>query len=198
AIELAEKAAGVSRKFPDTRVVRSGERLPVARLMARVGDGPAEALLAARDGVLYKGRGYPPGLEAGLPWLDGVRLSRAGAGFAPIEGMETVSDLLEQARTDAPELYRDIRVVSLERLAEDGVLLARMGAAERVRFGTREGFPAQIRRLEWTLGRLRAENPGARVRSVDLSIGATQVPVTLDEAPAARGARTARGRIFQP
>ena len=43
-----------------------------------------------------------------LPWLDGVKLSRQGAGFAPLAGMASVAELLAQAKLEAAPLYRDL------------------------------------------------------------------------------------------
>ena len=86
-----------------------------------------------------------------LPWLDGVKLSRQGEGFAPIDGMATVSDLLATATLEAEPLYRTWRVVSLARLGSDDEIEVRTRGGLRVIFGTGEDFLRQLARLDIVL-----------------------------------------------
>ncbi len=171
-------AAVLTRNFPATLAVNIQERAPVARLRAQVGDAPPQTLLVARDGVVYPGEGYDPAQLAALPWLDGVRLVRSGGGFAPIDGMETVADLLATARNQAEPLYRAFVVVSLARLASDGELVVRSKDVPEIVFSTRDDFFRQLARLDYVLDVARAQ-PDKPLKSVNLADG-LQVPVALD------------------
>ena len=79
--------------------------------------------------------GFDPAMVATLPWLDGVKLARRGAGFAPIAGMKAVADLLASAKLEAEGLYRTWQVVSLARLASDG----------EIEVHTRDGMKVDLR-----------------------------------------------------
>ena len=68
-------------------VVKLEERDPVARIQASDESGATKQLLVARDGVVYDGVNYTPGFLAELPWLDGVRLVRAGHGISWTTGL---------------------------------------------------------------------------------------------------------------
>src|SRR4051812_17949356 len=111
------RVAVLTRNFPDTLVVTLQERTPVARVQAADSSSVARLLLVAKDGVVYDGVNYDKTMLAGLPWLDGIRLVKAGNGFEAIEGMADVSALLSTAQLNAPHLYRDWLIVSLARLA---------------------------------------------------------------------------------
>ncbi|HZP59847.1 MAG TPA: FtsQ-type POTRA domain-containing protein [Opitutaceae bacterium] len=171
-------AAVLTRNFPATLAVSLQERAPVARLMAQIGAAAPRALLVARDGVVYDGEDYAPALLNSLPWLDGVRLVRSGRGFAPIDGMETVADLLATARNQAEPLYRSFQVVSLAHLAADGELLVRTKEIPEVTFNTRDDFFRQLARLDYVLDLARTQ-PDKPLKSVNLADG-LQVPVALE------------------
>ena len=171
-------AAVLMRNFPVTLAVNIQERAPVARVRAQVGDAPPQTLLVARDGVVYAGEGYAPALLSTLPWLDGVRLVRAGRGFAPIDGMETVADLLATARNQAEPLYRTFVVVSLARLASDNELIVRSRDVPEITFSTRDDYFRQLARLDYVMDLARTQ-PDKPLKSVNLADG-LQVPVALD------------------
>ncbi len=183
---LASGQAGTAtlvREFPATLSVRVSERLPVARVMASEGAAVRRPLLVARDGVVYEGAGYDSAMLASLPWLDGVTLVRRDGGYAPIDGMGRVADLLGQAKLDAEPLYRTWRVVSLSRLLSDGEIEVRASGGLRVIFGTREDFFRQIARLDLLLDTAQARGAGP-VTEVNLALG-PHVPVTIAGDPAA-------------
>ncbi|HTQ29601.1 MAG TPA: FtsQ-type POTRA domain-containing protein [Opitutaceae bacterium] len=183
-------AAVLTRNFPATLAVNVQERAPVARVMAQIGEAPPRALLVARDGIVYAGEGYDPALLGTLPWLDGVRLVRSGNGFAPIDGMETVADLLATARNQAESLYRSFAVVSLARLASDGELVVRSQDIPEIIFSTRDDFFRQLARLDYVLDLARTQ-PDKPLKSVDLADG-LQVPVALSpDSPNAAAATAA-------
>jgi hypothetical protein len=171
------KAAVLTRNFPATLAVNIQERLPVARVQVQVGDAPPRALLVARDGVVYDGKNYDQALLDTLPWLDGVKLVRAGHGFAPIDGMDTVADLLATARNQAEHLYQTFLVISLARLASDGELVVRSKDIREITFNTRDDFFRQLARLDYVLDLARTQ-PDKSLQSVNLANG-LQVPVTI-------------------
>lgn len=176
------RVAVVARRFPDALSVTLEERSPVVRVLARAGDGAPRLFFVARDGFVFTGEGYDDTVVAGLPWLDGVALARAlsGRGFAPIPGMDSISDLLGTARASAPSLAKDFQVVSLARYAADGVILVRTPEVAEIAFGTRDDFYRQIARLDYILDEIRGKSVSVPIKSINLSIGGRQVPVAFE------------------
>jgi hypothetical protein len=189
--------AVLQRRFPDTLEVRLVERSPVMRLRARPADGRQRDYLLARDGVIFEGAGYDAALLRRLPWLGGVALARAGEGFAPLEGMERVAELLATAAGHIPRRYADWQVVSLERYASDGEIVVRLREGPEVIFGTREDFFSQVARLDLILDRTQAR-PGQTPRLINLAVGASQVPVALETAAVAVSPPSPRSQPRRP
>jgi len=108
------RRAEVERQFPDRLFISIEERRPVVRLLAQRRAGERLLLLVDAEGVAYEPIDVPTERIRQLPFLDGVRLRRAADGYEPIQGMDAVAELLGQARSLAPHLYRNWRVVSLE------------------------------------------------------------------------------------
>ncbi len=184
------RTAVLARRFPDVLAVIIEERSPVLRTHARpevaADNTGQDPLYVARDGFIFSGELYPDHLVESLPLLAGVTLTRdpAGHGFAPIEGMEPVTALLGTARSSAPALAKEFKVVSLARFARDGVILVRTPEVAEIAFGTRDDFYLQIARLDYILEQLRARPAGASpIHSIDLSVGSRQVPVAFDSPP---------------
>ncbi len=176
--------ADVIRNFPATLTVHLSERTPLVRLMAEASDGARRTLLVARDGVVYEGTGYNSELTDTLPWLDGIKLVRRADGFAPIEGMATVAELLARAKLEAEPLYQTWLVVSIARLEADGEIVVRTRDGANVTFTTQQDFFGQLARLDLIMDAAARAQPGQPVQGqIDLSLG-TQVPVRL-VAPAA-------------
>jgi cell division protein FtsQ len=172
------RAAIVKRDYPDTLVVTLAERMPIVRVMVPLEPGKPEAMLVGRDGFVYRGYHYDPQMVATLPWIDGIRLSREGDGFAPIQGMDRVSDLLLAARQEAPHLASQIRVVSL---AEHPLMIVKTRSAEKIIFEG-ENYRRQFGRLDFILDHYRdAVGPEVRFKRIDVSIEA-QVSVQLASA----------------
>lgn len=198
------KVAVVARRFPDVLTVTLEERSPVLRVRAQAADGVERHLFVARDGFVFVGEGYDDSVVLGLPWLGGVGLARdlSGRGFAPVPGMDSVSDLLGTARASAPSLAKDFQVVSLARYASDGVILVRTPAVAEIAFGTRDDFYRQIARLDFILDEIRTKPAAAPIKSINLAIGGRQVPVAFEpppkEAKPAAGARAAPSRPARP
>ncbi len=173
-------AATVERNPPDGLTVRITERSPVARLMAQVGREEPRPWFVARDGMVFAGTGFDPALVATIPWLDGVRLARRGAGFAPIPGMAAAADLLALAQLEADPLYRTWRVVSLARVESDGLLEVRTRDGLSILFSTTGDYLRQLARLDLLVAAAKAD-PLHPLREVNLALG-SQVPVRFGTA----------------
>lgn len=188
--------AVIERKFPDVLVVTLQERTPVARIMALIGDAAPVSFMVARDGMVYSPFGYDPAMAGALPFIDGVKLVREGAGFARIEGMEAVADLLGTAQAAAPSLYRSFKIVSLARFALDRTLAVKSTEVESITFGSsQDSFYRQIARLDYILEETRRQNTPGQLKSVNLAIGDKQVPVSFEPTqPAGRPSTPAASR----
>ncbi len=172
-------AASLTKNFPDTLKVQVGERSPVARVMAHW-RGEQRALVVARDGVVFEGVGYGAAMLATLPWLDGVKLTRAADTYQPVENMGLVAELLARARLDAEHLYQTWQVVSLARLRSDGVIEIRTKPGTLVVFGANGDFFQQLAKLDYQWEALAtAPNPP---RKIDLSLG-REVSVAFQPLP---------------
>ncbi len=178
--------AVVTRRFPDVLAVIMEERSPVIRARVQTGEGELSNLFVARDGSIFFGERYDDDLVASLPWLGGVAFTRAvsghGPGFAPVAGMEAVSELLGTTRASAPGLAKDFQVISLARYASDGVLLVRTPEVAEIVFGTRDDFYRQLARLDYILDELRSRPGSPAIRTINLAIGGQQVPVSFEPA----------------
>ena len=179
------RTAAVVRNFPDTLVVRISERSPVARVMVQSDAEKPRALLVSRDGVAFAGTGFDADMVATLPWIDGARLVRKGPAFAPIQGMSAVADLLATAKLEAEGLYRTWQVVSVARLASDGLIEVRTRDGMKVIFGSTEDYLRQIARLDLLIDS--SSDPTRPLSQVDLSLG-PQVPVAYGTAAPSLGA----------
>jgi cell division protein FtsQ len=160
----------LTKSFPATLTVKITERSPVARLRAENG----RDFIVARDGVIFNGIGYDKTMTDSLPWLAGVKVVRAGEGFAPIAGMETVASLLATARNEAPGLYQTWQVVDLARFDSDGEIEVRSSEIAKITFSTALDFDTQVARLDY----VREARPAA-LKSVNLGLG-SQVVVDYD------------------
>jgi hypothetical protein len=166
-------AADIERHFPRQLTVHLSERTPVARLMAALGASPPCAYLVARDGVVYAGSGYDPAMVGSLPWLAGVRPAAGGPGIARIDGMAVAAEFLARAELDAQHLYKTWRILSLDRLASDGLIEVRTAQNTSITFATRtEDEFAQLARLDTILDSV----PAGSLARIDLSLG-EKVPV---------------------
>ncbi len=173
--------AVIERRFPDVLVVTLQERTPVARVMARISGAAPVAFMVSRDGTVYSGSGYDGEMTEALPFIDGVKLAREGAGFTRIEGMDAVADLLGTAQASAPALYHSFKVVSLARFGLDRTLTVKSTDVEVITFGSsQDSFYRQIARLDYILAETRRQNATGQLKSVNLAIGDRQVPISFD------------------
>ena len=175
------RLAVLTRSFPDTLVVTLQERTPVARLQAADSSGQTKQFMVAKDGTVYEGLNYDKQLIASLPWLDGVRLMKSGAGFASIDGMADVSALLTTAQLQAPHLYRSWQVVSLERLAAADEILVKAQDVQKIVFSRKRDFFKQVAQLDYVIDRSHLL-PDPAIQSVNLTFE-DQVPVRLQGTP---------------
>lgn len=113
------REASVSVELPGTVHVRVREHVPVMRAFVRGAGGNRETLLVARDGSVYKGALYPSETLRRLPGLTGVRLVREENGYRPLEGMETISELIDLARDRIPHIVSDWMWIDLSRFRGD-------------------------------------------------------------------------------
>ena len=171
------KGVVVARDFPDTLVITVEERVPVIRVMAAIEPGKLEPLVVSRDGVVYRPINNNPMMLNSLPWLDGVRLTRQGDGFAPLSGINHVSDLLLTGQQEAPHLAATWRVVSLE---EAPRLVVRTRDIKQIVFDT-VNVRRQLAWLDHILDK-EAKQPEPRpIERIDLSIAARAQPPAVPQ-----------------
>ena len=163
-------------KFPDSLVVSIKEHEPLLVLRMRNEKKAFTDWLVAADGSLYEGTGYSRNRLKLLPSLkidpSFLRKNAESGNFYPLEGMPHVSPLLELARRDYPDLYRQWKVVSYERPYEAdlgafvSVCTKKVGT---IRFSP-QNYSSQLKRLQYLLNEQRfAQVPF--INSVDLSHG---------------------------
>ncbi len=190
------RMAVLTRSFPDTLVVTLQERTPVARVQVSEGLGLPKQLLVARDGLVYDGFNYDKQMLAGLPWLDGLRLVRAGRGYEPIAGMGDVAGLLSTAQLQAPHLYRSWLIVSLARLAEHDEIVVKAQDIPEIVFSRKRDFFKQVAQLDYVVDQVRML-PEPALQSVNLVLEG-QVPVKLQNTPEELAKLTAPNFFLQP
>jgi len=177
------RVAVLTRNFPDILEITLQERTPVARI--QVEDRlEKKQLLVAKDGVVYEGVGYDKSLLATLPWLADFRLRRTddGKGYAPIDGMKQVSELLTTAQLQAPHLYREWLFVSLARLAAHDEITVKAQDIPEIVFSAKQDFFRQIAQLDMIIDETKRTLTEPQIQSVNLALG-PQVPVKLAQTP---------------
>ncbi len=157
-------AATITRRFPSTLVVSLNERTPVARLVTRGADDSPTVFLVAVDGVIYRGIGYASELIDRIPFLDGIRLSRRGEGFARLTRLDDMAALFSLAEQIAPHLVDDWRIVALDRRP---FIVVRTREVNEIIFEP-GSYRQQLARLDYILDFYR-ETPDERPTRIDLS-----------------------------
>lgn len=171
------RRAVVARAYPGTLEVTLEERAPVVRVMVPLDPKHPEALVVARDGVVYRAFNYDQAMIERLPWLDGVRLTRSGDDVFPIDGMDRVSELLLAGQHEAPHLARTWQIVSL---AERPRIVVRTATVREIVFEP-GNYRRQFARLDYILDLYREQGvPRDGVNRIDLSIS-SQVVVDFNE-----------------
>lgn len=175
------RTAVLTRRFPDTLEITLEERVPIIRILLRDSpSSPSRLHLVDRRGHVYPGHGYASDLITSLPWLGGVRLVRAGHGYAPVSGMEAIAQLLTTALANTPSFHRAIEVISLERFPSDALLLVRTPAVEEITFNSRDDFYRQLAQLDFILAELRPDPSAPPLASINLAVSGRQIPVALN------------------
>jgi hypothetical protein len=170
-------SARVRRRFPSTLQVEITEHKPLYRLFIRAKKGIPEMWLVSGTGVIYKGKDFRNATLSALPYLNpdpGLLKKDERNDYQRIPVLEKVSPLLEIARSDFPELYREWKVVSFLRPDADEsdpgahILIESKGVKE-MRFAPRN-YRAQLRRLKYLLLEPGFQN-NKSIDSIDLSHG---------------------------
>ncbi len=169
--------ARVRRRFPSTLQVEITEHKPLYRLFIRAKKGIPEMWLVSGTGVIYKGKDFRNATLSALPYLNpdpGLLKKDERNDYQRIPVLEKVSPLLEIARSDFPELYREWKVVSFLRPDADesdpgAHILIKSKGVKEVRFAPRD-YRAQLRRLKYLLLEPGFQN-NKSIDSIDLSHG---------------------------
>jgi cell division septal protein FtsQ len=169
---LQVKSASVERVFPSDLRIRVSERTPALRLAVQGADGKRKLQLVARDGKVYDGLGYPAATLKNMPFV--LPYKDPNRGYFPMNGIESVDDLLELARRMEPEFFRTWQVVSLEHYSGDPelpgqVIEVRSALVPRIIFSASSDYERQLERLAYILDYVnKLGNPS--VERIDLSL----------------------------
>lgn len=176
------RVAVLTRNFPDTLVLNLQERTPIARI--QVEDSlEKKQLLVAKDGVVYEGVNYDKALVTTLPWLDGFRLRRNddGKGYAPIDGMKPIADLLATAQVQAPHLYREWLFVSLARLVSHDEIAVKAQDIPEIVFNAKQDFFVQLAKLDYMIDQTKRSLAEPQFQSVNLEHGILRLAQTPEQ-----------------
>lgn len=167
-------SATIKRIFPATLSISIKERQPLLVLRLKNKSKGYQDLLVGRDGVLYEGSGYGSSSLAMLPSLrispNQLKKSPDSSGYEPLVGMVRVAPLLELARREYPDLYRNWRVVSYERpndMDPGAHVLVQSGRIGKIRFSP-NSYANQLKRLRYLLMEPKFRK-SKKIRSIDLS-----------------------------
>ena len=166
----------VKRNFPSTLEISIKEREPLLVLRLRdKKDGFKDWLISA-DGSFYQGSGYSSPVLQSLPSLKVasslILKSSENGSYENLKDMPIVSPLLELARTEYPEIYRDWTVVSYNRPDEKdpgACITVKSKKVGSIRFHPSD-YASQLRRLRYLLDEPKFLQ-ASHIRSIDLSHG---------------------------
>ncbi len=166
--------AQISRVFPAKLVVRIKERHPVLVLRLKDKKTGFKDWFVSTDGSVYRGEGYSNSRMSTLPSLKvspaDLKRDATGEGFQKLSGISYVAPLLELARRQYPDFYRDWSIISYERPSEEDPgahILVQSKKVGRIRFAP-TGYASQLRRLRYLLTEPKFRQ-SQFVRSIDLS-----------------------------
>jgi hypothetical protein len=166
----------VKRNFPSTLQVFVKERVPLLVLRLRDNQLEFRDWLVSSDGLLYEGSGYSTAMMNLLPSLKipGALIQKKdnNRGYKKLEGIPVIAPLLELARSEYPEIFRDWTVVSYNRPSDKDpganvtVKSRRIGT---IRFNPSD-YSSQLKRLRYLLDEPKFLQ-ASFIRSIDLSHG---------------------------
>jgi len=169
-------SAKISRKFPATLEVLIKERDPLLVLRMRDNKKKYRDWLVSSDGFLYEGTGYSTASLRMLPSLKvgggTIQKNSQNNGYKPLSEIPMVAPLLELARSEYPEIFRDWKVVSYNRPKDSDpganitITSKRVGS---IRFDP-SGYATQLKRLRYLLDEPRFSQVPF-INSIDLSHG---------------------------
>ena len=168
--------ARIKRNFPSTLEVRIKEREPLLVLRLRDKNAGFKDWLVSSDGCLYEGEGYSSRVLNSLPSLKVapslITKDQENKAYENLKDMPIVSPLLELARSEYPEIYRDWTVVSYTRpSAHDpgACVTVKSKRVGSIRFHPSD-YASQLRRLRYLLDEPKFLQ-ASHIRSIDLSHG---------------------------
>ncbi|MGZ0656239.1 cell division protein FtsQ/DivIB [Coraliomargarita sp. W4R53] len=166
------KSASVERQFPNALKIEIKEQEPVMRMRVMGANEQPELRIVSRDGIIYKGVGYPQATLRKLPYIIPYRHPKGG--FKPLLGIDKVADLLEVTRRTQPNFYKTWQLVSLEHYSGDPelpgeVIEVRTSMVPRIIFGFNTSFEQQLDRLAVILNYVQSRGNPA-VKRIDLSL----------------------------
>lgn len=149
------KDVSIERRFPNTLCVKVHERFPVFRIKAKQPNGVSEILLVDDEGFVFRNIKFPNSVVGRLPFLAGVNLHKSDIGYHSIDSVPLLSELLQVARTEYPDLSRGWEVIFADQLimAEtftEGYIRVRSTGVNEILFSP-ENFPEQLEKLEYIL-----------------------------------------------
>ena len=166
----------VKRKFPSTLEISIQEREPLLVLRLRDSKVKFKDWLVSADGCLYEGAEYSPSMLRLLPSLKIppaiIERYADDQGYKKLKDIPVVAPLLELARSEYPEIFRDWTVVSYHRPSDKDpganitVNSKRVG---KIRFHP-SNYASQLRRLRYLLDEPKFSQAHF-IRSIDLSHG---------------------------
>jgi len=169
-------SARITRNFPSTLNVEIKEHLPL--LVLRLRDKKRGHLdwLVSSNGTLYRGEGYSNGMLKLIPSLNIpsslIEKTPDQKGFKKLKGIPVVAPLLELARRDYPELYRDWSVVSFNRPYDKdpgASITVKSNRVKSIRFNP-SNYADQLKRLRYLLDEPNFSQASS-IHSIDLSHG---------------------------
>ena len=168
--------AKVKRKFPSTLEISLTEREPLLVLRLRDSKIKFRDWLVSSDGFLYQGSQYSSAMLRLLPSLQVssalIEKNADGDGFKKLKDMPVVAPLIELAKSEYPEIFRDWTIVSYNRPndkdpgANITVKSKRVGT---IRFRP-EDYAPQLKRLRYLLDEPKFSQ-SSFIQSIDLSHG---------------------------
>ncbi len=169
-------SAHVRRIFPSTLQISIKEREPLLVLRLRDDETKFRDWLVSSDGSLYQGHGYSVSSLRLLPSLqvppESIVKNANNRGYKKLKEIPVVAPLLELARSEYPEIFRDWKIVSYNRPndkdpgASITIKSKRVGS---IRFNPMD-FAPQLRRLRYMLDEPKFSQ-APFIQSIDLSHG---------------------------